>query len=424
MSQHLRRAHKLTKPGEIAAAKRAFNRLNMKRSNTEESRPSKKAKPDLLLTQKIELPKSGNTTEAKSKPASSKKKRKKATSEVESESSDDNSSQIKYDDDSADDSLEESDSSHEDDAELWPLTKKEYSCVKDYLLVTALYENGSRPGPLENAKITRLEQAVYSETNKRWMLLVDEHKTTQHQGPAEIVMDERLFSYVKLYVEHLRPWFVASGEDNVFIKDDGQSFRKGTIGRRVGEVFWRAGVWCDVTVTATRIRKLFSFSAAEMSPTEKRAINAHMKHKESTADSNYVLKVNTDKASATHALMREIIDQPSAAAKQKEVERKSALPLPTTGSSSDTDDEVPLGKILGLPGAGSGADAKLDAGDKVVIRSVFKNEMEAGQLLSRHQVRTKMRNDKHLRQYVVQKKKVKKIADFLRYETNTIRQLF
>ena len=192
-----------------------------------------------------------------------------------------------------------------------------------------------------------------------------------------------------------------------------------------GEVFRRAGVRRDVPVTATKIRKLFSSSAAKMSPTKKRAINAHMKHKESTADSNYVLKGNTDKASAMHALMREIIDQPSAAAKQKEVERKSAIPLPTTGSSSDTDDEVPLGKILGLPGnkAGSGAETKLDAGDKVVIRSVFKNKMEAGQLLSRHQVRTEMRNDKHLRQYVVQKKKVKKIADFLRYETNTIRQL-
>ena len=103
MSQHLRRAHKLTKPGEIAAAKRAFKRLMTKRPSTEESRPSKKAKTDLLLTQKIEVP---NTTSAKPKPASSsKKKRRKETSEVESESSDDNSALIKYDDDSVDDSL-------------------------------------------------------------------------------------------------------------------------------------------------------------------------------------------------------------------------------------------------------------------------------------------------------------------------------
>ena len=96
MSQHLRRAHKLTKPGEIAAAKRAFKRLMTKRPSTEESRPSEKAKTDLLLTQKIEVPKNSNTTSAKPKPASSsKKKRRKETSEVESQSSDDNSAEIK-----------------------------------------------------------------------------------------------------------------------------------------------------------------------------------------------------------------------------------------------------------------------------------------------------------------------------------------
>ena len=58
--------------------------------------------------------------------------------------------------------------------------------------------------------------------------------------------------------------------------------------RCVREVFKRAGVQRDVTVTATKRRKLFSSSGAEMSPTKKRAINAHTKHKESTADSNYV----------------------------------------------------------------------------------------------------------------------------------------
>ena len=214
-----------------------------------------------------------------------------------------------------------------------PLTKNEFTCVRDYLLVTAMYENGSRPGPLENAKLKRLDQAIYSESNKRWTLLVDEHKTMRHQGPAEIVMDERLYSYVKLYVKHLQQSFVASGVENVFIKDDGQGFRKGTIDRRARQVFKRAGVWRDVTVTTTKIRKLFSSSAVEMSPTKKRVINAHMIHKESTADSNYVLKVNTEKASATHTLMREIIDQPvakdqSATLEEKRAKGKSTVPVP------------------------------------------------------------------------------------------------
>ena len=46
-----------------------------------------------------------------------------------------------------------------------------------------------------------------------------------------------------------------------------------------------------------------------MSPTKKHTINVHMRHKESTADSNYVLKVNTDKASMLHVLMRNIFNK-------------------------------------------------------------------------------------------------------------------
>ena len=206
-----------------------------------------------------------------------------------------------------------------------PLTKNEFTCIRDYLLVTAMYKSGSRPGPLENAKLSRFEQAVFSESTGRWTLLVDEHKTTRHQGPAEIVMDQRLYAYIKLYAKHLRPCFVASGVEYLFIKDDGHAFRMGTIGRRVGQVFGRAGIRRDVTVTATKIRKLFSSSAAEMSPTKKRAINAHMKHKESTADSNYVLKVNTDKVSAAHVLMRNILDKGDSG-----VEQKAENPKPST----------------------------------------------------------------------------------------------
>ena len=172
-----------------------------------------------------------------------------------------------------------------------------------------MYENGSQPGPLENAKLARFKKPENTESKKRWTVIIDEHKATRHQGPAEITMDECLFGYTRLYMEYIRPCFVASGVENIFIKDDGKPFRKGTIGRRVAEVFKRAGVRRDARVTATKIRKLFSSSAAQMLPSKKRAINTHMKPKESTADNNYVIKLNTDRARAAHVLMRTIIDE-------------------------------------------------------------------------------------------------------------------
>ena len=190
-----------------------------------------------------------------------------------------------------------------------PLTKAEFVTVRDYLLVRAMYENASRPGPLENAKLARFKQAEYTESKWRWTIIIDAHKTTRHQGPVETTMDEGLFGYTRLYMEYVSPCFVVSGVKNIFIKDDFQPFRKGTIGRRVAEVFKRAGLRHDVRVTATKIRKLFSSSAAQMSPSKKPAINTHTKHKESTADNNYVIKLNTELASAAHEQMHTIIDE-------------------------------------------------------------------------------------------------------------------
>lgn len=45
------------------------------------------------------------------------------------------------------------------------LTQTEFLVVRDYLLVTTLYENASRPGPLENALLQRFRQATYSTAN-------------------------------------------------------------------------------------------------------------------------------------------------------------------------------------------------------------------------------------------------------------------
>lgn len=177
-------------------------------------------------------------------------------------------------------------------ADDYQLSSKEFVTVRDYLLVTTLYQNGSRPGPLENATIGRFKQAQHIESSGRWTIIVDKHKTTRHHGPAELVVDDRLYGYLKIYVECIRPNFAAKGEDALFVKDDGFQFTAGTIGRRVGEFFSQAGVRTDIRVTATNIRKLFSDKAFGLSPTKKRLINSHMKHCERTADTNYVLKLN------------------------------------------------------------------------------------------------------------------------------------
>lgn len=151
-----------------------------------------------------------------------------------------------------------------------PLSNTDFTTVRDYLLTTTLYENGSRPGPLENTMLSRFKQAQYSATSDKYTILVDKHKTTQHHSPAELTLTSRIFGYLQLYAIHIRPKFVADGEDALFVKDDRHAFPPGTIGRRVTQFFQNAGIRKDVRVTATNIRKMMSDKAYELSPTKKR----------------------------------------------------------------------------------------------------------------------------------------------------------
>ena len=78
----------------------------------------------------------------------------------------------------------------------------------------------SRPGPLENALVQRFDQAVSLRATKMWTLLVDHHKTTNHQGPA----DKTLHRWMSIYTSNIRPHFDQEEEDHSFVKDDGQCY--------------------------------------------------------------------------------------------------------------------------------------------------------------------------------------------------------
>ena len=131
-------------------------------------------------------------------------------------------------------------------------TRNEFTNVRDYLLVTMMFENGSRPGPLETAKVSRFEKTTdrhgYSSATDRWSILVDEHNTTQHQGPAELTVDNRLYGYLKIFINYIRPAYIQSAAvETIFITEEGKPFPKGRIGRRVREIFQRANIRPDIS---------------------------------------------------------------------------------------------------------------------------------------------------------------------------------
>ena len=300
-------------------------------------------------------------------------------------------------------------------------TQTEFLAVRDYLLVMTLYENASRPGPLENCLLSHFGKATYSKKTDHYTILVDKHKTTRHQGPAELTVTNRLYAYLLIYVLKVRPQFADKEEDVLFVKVDGQAFRAGTIGQRVTEYFNQAGICKDVHMTSTNIRKMVSDKAYEMSPTKKHLIHAHMKHQDRTADSNYVIKLNADRASRAHALMSDIIHDSGASPPTQQA-------LSPHSTTSDEDDDVPLGIIFGdTPTTPSDEQRKtassLSDEHKSILLTIFQPEISTGKLLTMQEVCTRMRDNHVLRNFVVQPDFVKRVADFVRYKNNATRKI-
>ena len=288
-----------------------------------------------------------------------------------------------------------------------PLTQKEFLAVWNYLLETTLYENASRPGPLEKAILPHVRQATYSASNNRYTILVDKDKTTWHQ----LMVTSRLYLYLQIYVLFVWLEFAAPGKDALFWP--------GTIGKHVSEFFSLVGIRKDVRVTTTNIRNMVSDKAYEMSPTKKRLTHHHMKHQERTADANYVIELNADRASRAHKLVSDIIQESG----ESQPKHQAFSP-----KSSTNDDDMPLGVVF----AGTTASpsqtpqeplSALSDEQKSVLLTVFHTEISSRKLLTMHKIRTVMRGTYVRRNYVVQPDRVKRIADFVWYKTNSTCQL-
>lgn len=238
---------------------------------------------------------------------------------------------------------------------------------------------------------------------------------------------------VKVYADVIRPEFAVKSEKHLFVKENGERFPHGTIGRRVAETFQHAGVRTEHRVTATSIRKLFSTAADKLSGDAKRVVASHMKHK-TTADRNYVLSLNARKAASAH-IMKSIIQ--GATDSPKSSPTKASTSAAKAVESDDEDDDVPL-KDLKLKkqqstvpdksgeastSKSTSKPASLTAEDRLVARSVFKKEIKRGEFLSEQEVLAQMRNDNDLKSLVVQPGKVKKVYNFVRYRTKLARTL-
>ena len=84
------------------------------------------------------------------------------------------------------------------------LSTQEYVCARDLLLAIFSLDNGTRPGPLNNATLKDFETARTEQGNR--IMLVARHKRSK-KGPAILGMTPDLQRLMEIYINKIRPQF-------------------------------------------------------------------------------------------------------------------------------------------------------------------------------------------------------------------------
>ena len=184
------------------------------------------------------------------------------------------------------------------------LVPAEFTKIRDLLIVKITMKTGTRPGPLENAIVKDFQTAKSDDKSK--VILVPKHKRSK-DGPAMLGLDEELQKQMQVYIEKVRPQFVQKGVDNIFIKEDGEAFNPGTIGRRLTNFFEK----CGIKMAHTQVRKLIATRTHEEATPEEDAKVAKMMGHSVTTRQNCYVRAELTKTAAQAMKVVERVLQPS-----------------------------------------------------------------------------------------------------------------
>jgi len=165
------------------------------------------------------------------------------------------------------------------------LSQQEFTLARDLLLVRFATDNATRPGPLNNAKLSDYAKAEISEGNR--VMLISKHKRAK-DGPAILGMKPDLQEFMEVYVDKIRPQWALQGEDHLFVTVEGKQFPEGTIGRRVSAFFAKAKLR-GKRLAHVSVRKFVTTKTKESGTQEEAAIVQRvMSHSAKTAERAYV----------------------------------------------------------------------------------------------------------------------------------------
>lgn len=172
-----------------------------------------------------------------------------------------------------------------------------------FILASISLQNGTRPVPLNNAKVRDYERARKEPKSGKLVMLVAKHKRAQ-QGPAMLCMDDNLQECLRTYVSIMRPLFANTDEDALFIKSNGEAFPESTIGKRIITFYKKAGIRKDISISSTKIWKMIATEVHSNEPAAAGVVQKLMAHSQKTAELSYVRSSLTTTAATAHEIVK------------------------------------------------------------------------------------------------------------------------
>ena len=281
------------------------------------------------------------------------------------------------------------------------LSLRDYTLARDYLLCRLTLATGTRPGALNNVLLTDYETSRVSEGN--WIILVPKHKRTK-EGPAMLGMDAAMQEDMATYVTKIRPAFTNPGVPQLFVKDDGDAFPEGTIGKRVTAFFQKSGVTSN-RVGHTHLRKFIATQTHEQgTQDEGHTVERVMSHGATTKQRCYVRADLTTTASKAMNIIERVTGGSSVPTTSQQPSPKPSKEKPLTASV-----EIPLL-------APSSAAKPLTEDQKLAISTVFAEELANNIPLSRRVISEKMAANTTLKVLTTSSSSIKKVANYLAYQ--------
>jgi site-specific recombinase XerD len=164
------------------------------------------------------------------------------------------------------------------------VTQSDYTTTRDFLLTQIIIANANRSGVLANMTVNDFFAARVVDDNH--VVSVANHKTAFAYGPAKIVLNPSLFSWMTIFVKYVRCQ-VRGKTSFLFLSWNGENMESGQITRSVQSVWKKAGLGSDITCTL--MRKSAVSSVHQSCPAEKDRLADLMCHTTQTASKCYRL---------------------------------------------------------------------------------------------------------------------------------------